>query len=89
MSAERRELGPQVLVAQLHVDITEQFTTAVVQGSVNGVEVGGLGTAKRNPCDSPNRQIGANLALSRALIDLGLELERQTLELDQRLSRGH
>ncbi len=86
MSASRVDLGQQGVEAQIHVDITEEFTTAVLVGEFEGVTVGGLGTAKRNPCDSPNSQIGANLALSRALIDLGLELERQTLALDRELS---
>lgn len=80
MSHKRGELEAGLITAQVHVDITRDFTTVVITGILDGNQFEGLGTAKRSPHDKYNEQVGTDLALSRALIDAGLELERRALE---------
>jgi len=71
---------PVALVAQIHVDVTETFTTAIVSGTVEGAWVQGVGSAKRHPHDKVDSLIGQDLAVSRALIEFGLELEAKALK---------
>jgi hypothetical protein len=71
---------PVALVVHVHVDVTETFTTAIVHGEVSGVWAQGVGTAKRHPHDKSNPLLGGDLAIARALIELGLELEASALK---------
>lgn len=58
------EGGP--ITAIIHVDPTETFTTV----SLIGARYAGLGTAKRNPRDRHDMQVGIDVAMTRALRDL-------------------
>lgn len=66
----------------VHVDASKEFTTAVILLNVNGTPVHGLGVAKRNRQDDYNEEIGFSLAIARALIDAGDNLEQTAYEVD-------
>ena len=56
----------------LHVDPTKSYTTVILTGE----RYVGLGTAKRNPCDTYDRQTGIDIAMSRALRELADAMEK-------------
>lgn len=60
----------------VHVDATMEFTTATIVLDVDGASVCGLGVAKRNRTDEYDAKIGYSLAVARALIDAGDDLEQ-------------
>lgn len=55
-----------------HVDKSKTFTTVILTGE----RYVGLGTAKRNPVDTYDRQTGFDIAMSRALHELADQVER-------------
>lgn len=54
------------LDTQVYVDPTETYTVVVASGS----RYTGVGVAKRNPNDPPDRQTGYDIASARALREL-------------------
>jgi len=64
--------GVAKLGIAVHVDKSKMFTTVILTGE----RYVGLGTAKRNPCDTYDRQTGIDIAMSRALNELAHEIEK-------------
>jgi len=76
MSTKRRSDISTILVDGMeiiaHVDPTRTFTTVAIGWDDN---YGGTGTAKRNPEDDYDADVGLKLALARALRDLADNIE--------------
>jgi Domain of unknown function (DUF1876) len=56
----------------VHIDPTETFTTVVLVGD----RYFGIGTAKRNPRDKHDPQVGVDIALARAYREVADRLEK-------------
>lgn len=63
--------GPNFTV---HIDSSRTYTTVVMVGD----RYGALGTAKRNPRDRHDPQIGVDVATARALRDMADQIEKGT-----------
>jgi hypothetical protein len=61
---------------QYYVDPTKTFTVVVVSGQ----RFSGVGVAKRNRSDKYDEQVGLDVALGRALQNLGAETEKRAGE---------
>lgn len=61
------------LAMQYYVDPTKTFTVVVVSGQ----RFTGVGIAKRNRSDKYDEQVGLDVALGRALQNLGAETEKR------------
>lgn len=66
-------LGVEVSV---HVDHTETFTTVILVGERHAA----VGSAKRNPADPHDPQVGADIAMSRALDELSRQIREHAGE---------
>lgn len=62
--------GPRITY---HIDVKGDFTTATLVGH----RFAAVGSAKRNPRDKFNAQVGVDIAMARAYRDLADQLEEQ------------